>query len=75
MRITVKLIGPLIYAAGFNEKKLEVPEPTTADALLALIGIDRERPRIVTRNGRAVGPLDAFEEGDRVVVSPLYSGG
>ena len=75
MKLTVKLIGPLVYAAGFSEKEVEVPEPTTADGLLDLIGIDRERPRIVTRNGRAVGPVDAFEEGDRVVVSPLYSGG
>ncbi len=75
MRITVKLIGPLIYAAGFSEKEVEVPEPTTTDGLLDLIGVDRERPRIVTRNGRAIGPVGRFEEGDRVVVSPLYSGG
>ena len=75
MNVTVKLIGPLIYAAGFSEREVEVPESTTTDGLLDLIGVDRERPRIVTRNGRAVGPADRFDEGDRVVVSPLYSGG
>ena len=75
MKITVKLIGPLIYAAGFSEREVEVPAPATADALLDLIGIGQDRPRIVTRNGRAIGPGETFAEGDRVVVSPLYSGG
>ena len=75
MRITVKLIGPLVYAAGFSEKEVEVPEAATADRLLEILGIDQERPRIVTRNGRAIGPAEAFAPGDRVVVSPLYSGG
>ena len=75
MRITVKLIGPLIYAAGFNEKELEVPEAVTSERLLELIGIAKDRPRIVTRNGRAVGSTEALADGDRVVVSHLYSGG
>ena len=75
MKITVKLIGPLIYAAGFSEKDIEVPEAVTSDKLLELVGIGHDRPRIVTRNGKAIGPAEAFAEGDRVVISPLYSGG
>ena len=75
MKVTVKLIGPLIYAAGFSEKEMDVPEAATSEKLLELVGIGPDRPRIVTRNGKAVGPAEAFAEGDRIVISPLYSGG
>ncbi len=75
MKVTVKLIGPLIYAAGFSEKEMEVPDAVTSGKLLELVGIAPDRPRIVTRNGKAVGPAEAFAEGDRIVISPLYSGG
>jgi sulfur carrier protein ThiS len=75
MKITIKLIGPLIYAAGFSEKDIEVPEAATSEKLLELVGIGPDRPRIVTRNGKAISPSETFAEGDRVVISPLYSGG
>jgi molybdopterin converting factor small subunit len=75
MKITVKLIGPFVQAIGFSEKELDVPNGTTADELIAIVSIDKSRPTIVTRNGRAVGPNEALAEGDRVVISPIYSGG
>jgi sulfur carrier protein ThiS len=75
MKITVKLIGPFVQLFGFSEKELEVAGGMTADALIGLVGIDRSRPKIVTRNGRAVVPDEALADGDRVVVSPIYSGG
>jgi hypothetical protein len=37
--------------------------------------VEKKRPVIITRNGRAVAPGDALAEGDRVVVSHIYSGG
>jgi molybdopterin converting factor small subunit len=75
MKITVKLIGPFVQVFGFSEKELDVPDGTTTDELISIVSIDKSRPRIVTRNGRAVGPNDALAEGDRVVISPIYSGG
>jgi sulfur carrier protein ThiS len=75
MKITVKLIGPFVQAFGFSEKELECSAETTADGLVALVNIDKARPKIVTRNGRAVAPDEALAEGDRVVISPIYSGG
>jgi len=75
MKVTVKLIGPFVQSFGFSEKQLDVPEGTTADGLVALVDIDKARPKIVTRNGRAVAPDEALAEGDRVVISPIYSGG
>lgn len=75
MRITVKMIGPFIQAFGFSEKELDVPSGTTADSLLDLVAVDRSRPKIVTRNGRAVAPGEELQEGDRLVISPIYSGG
>ncbi|MGZ5496896.1 MAG: MoaD/ThiS family protein [Candidatus Aminicenantales bacterium] len=54
---------------------MDVPAGTTADDLIGLVGIDKSRPKIVTRNGRAVVPGEELAEGDRVVISPIYSGG
>ena len=75
MKITVKLIGPFVQVFGFSEKELDVPAGTTAEELISLVSIDKSRPKIVTRNGRAVVPDEALAEGDRVVISPIYSGG
>ena len=75
MKVTVKLIGPFVQAFGFSEKELDVPAETTADGLVALVLIDKARPKIVTRNGRAVAPDEVLADGDRVVISPIYSGG
>jgi sulfur carrier protein ThiS len=75
MTLRVKIIGPLIYAVGFSEKDVETPEGTTAEALLDLIGVPKERPKIVTRNGRAIVSEEVLADGDRIAVSPIYSGG
>ena len=75
MKVVVKLIGPFVQALGFSEKEVRVPAGTTAEALVRMVELPASRPRIVTRNGRAVAPGETIEEGDRVVISPLYSGG
>jgi sulfur carrier protein ThiS len=75
VRITVKLIGPFIQALGFSEKEMNVPAGTTADGLLGIVAVKRARPKIITRNGRAVAPGEEFQDGDRIVISPIYSGG
>jgi sulfur carrier protein ThiS len=75
MRVTVKLIGPLIYEGGFSEKVVELPGPVTAGELSAYVKINKARPTIITRNGRAVADGDGIADGDRVVISHIYSGG
>jgi len=75
MNVTVKLIGPFVSQLGFSEKELALPPGTTADGLLAIVGIDKARPKIITRNGRAIAPAEEVQDGDRIVVSPIYSGG
>ncbi len=75
VKITIKLIGPFVQAAGFSEKTLDVPAGTTPDELVVRAGLDKSRPRIVTRNGAAVGSAEPLAEGDRVVIAPIYSGG
>jgi molybdopterin converting factor small subunit len=75
MKVTVKLIGPLVYAVGFSEREFTLGGPATAGELLTRVIVGKHRPTIMTRNGRAVGPLDALEDGDRLVISPIYSGG
>ena len=75
MKVTVKLIGPFVQALGFSEKQMDVPAGTTADGILAIVRLDKSRPKIVTRNGRAIAPGDEVGEGDRIVIAPIYSGG
>ena len=75
MRIKVKLIGPLIYEAGFSEKDVEVPPASTAGALLEQLAIPGQRPNIITRNGKAITPEELLTEGDNIAISPIYSGG
>lgn len=75
MKVTVKLIGPFVNQLGFSEKELSVPPSAAVDEVLALVGIDKARPRIVTRNGRAVAAGEKVDDGDRIVISPIYSGG
>ncbi len=75
MKITVKLIGPFIYAAAFSEKEINIPEGSTIESLLSLVKLAESRPKVITRNGKAIAPGETLEDGDRVVISPLYSGG
>lgn len=75
MKIQVKIIGYLINQAGFSEKELQIPTAITAEELLSMIKIPKEMPKIITRNGNAISPVDKLKEGDRVVIAPLYSGG
>lgn len=75
MKVTVKLIGPLVYEGGFSEKAVELPGPMTAGELSAFVKIDKKRPTIITRNGRAAANDEPLADGDRVVISHIYSGG
>jgi len=75
MKIKIKVIGPFIYEAGFSEKELELEKPITAGQLLSLVNIQEHRPKIITRNGRAITPNEELEDGDRIAISPIYSGG
>ena len=75
MKVQVKVIGPLIYKSGFSEKDFDFNSAITIKALVDMIGIPPDRPRIVTRNGAAVLPDDLVRDGDKIAVSPIYSGG
>jgi sulfur carrier protein ThiS len=75
MKIKIKVIGPLIYDAGFSEQEIEVPAGSTLEEVLCRISIPENRARIVTRNGNAVADREILSEGDSIAVSPIYSGG
>jgi len=75
MKIKVKVIGPFIYQAGFSEKELELERRITAGQLLSLLNLLEGRPKIMTRNGKAIAPKEELEDGDRIAICPLYSGG
>jgi molybdopterin converting factor small subunit len=75
MKITVKLIGPLIYEAGFSEKVLKLSGAITAGELVGIVKVDKKRHVIITRNGHHAQNDETLKDGDRVVISHIYSGG
>jgi sulfur carrier protein ThiS len=75
MRVTVKLVGGFIHTLGFSQKELDVAPGTTVGDVLAAIAIDRTRPMIVARNGAAVRDDEQVQDGDRILVSHVFSGG
>lgn len=75
MKVRVKIIGPLMYIVGFSEKDVEIPEGTTVDKLMDLVGIPKERPKIITRNGWAMVSDEVLVDGDHIAIAPVYSGG
>ncbi|HUU36877.1 MAG TPA: MoaD/ThiS family protein [Candidatus Desulfaltia sp.] len=75
IKVKIKVIGPFIYEAGFSEKEFELEKPSTAGQLLSLVNIQENRPKIMTRNGKAISPNEELEDGDRIAICPIYSGG
>ncbi|MDI6849866.1 MAG: MoaD/ThiS family protein [Candidatus Saccharicenans sp.] len=75
IKITIKLIGPFVNQLGFSEKTMSFPDGVTVETVLSSLPLDPKRPKIVTRNGQAVASGERLSDGDRLAISPLYSGG
>jgi sulfur carrier protein ThiS len=75
MIVTVKLAGGFVHTVGFSQRELDVEPGTTVADILALIEIDRTRPMIIARNGHGAQPGEEVVAGDRVFISPIFSGG
>jgi molybdopterin converting factor small subunit len=75
MKVTVKMIGGFVHTSGFSELTLDLAHGSTIDTLLKTLKVEESRPKIVARNGHAVAPGETLEDGDRVVISPIFSGG
>ncbi|MFW6160625.1 MAG: MoaD/ThiS family protein [Acidobacteriota bacterium] len=75
MKVTVKLISYLSIQAGFSEKEFEIPSGSTVKALLDRIQLKTPLAKVIIRNGRSVKPEEKLEKGDRIVISPVFSGG
>jgi sulfur carrier protein ThiS len=75
MQITLKLTGGFAHTMGFSHRELDVEPGSTVADILDATGIDRARPMIIARNGWAVETAEPVEAGDRILVSPIFSGG
>ena len=75
MKITLKLVGGFISTVGFSHKELDVEPGTTVADILTLIAIDRRMPMVIAQNGVGVREDQVVEEGDRIMVAPVFSGG
>jgi sulfur carrier protein ThiS len=74
VKVHVRLIGGLVHTVGFTEQEIPLPAGTSAGCLVAGLGIDH-RSVITTRNGRGIASDEPLVAGDRILVSPPFSGG
>jgi len=75
MKITLKLAGGFVHTVGFSQKELDVEPGTTIADILAVLAIDGSRPMVIAKNGHGVGVEEEVRAGDRILVSPVFSGG
>jgi sulfur carrier protein ThiS len=75
MKVTIRLTGGLAHTAGFSLRELDVEPGTTIADILAANAIEHSRPMIIARNGWAVTADEPVEDGDRILLSPVFSGG
>lgn len=75
MKVTVKMVGSFVHVAGFSEETFDLAPDATIEVLLEKVKIGKSRPVVVARNGEAATPSEKLEDGDRVVISPVFSGG
>jgi len=75
MNVTLKLAGGFVHTVGFSQKELDVEPGTTVANLLDANAVDRSRPMIIARNGHGATVDEVVEAGDRILVSPIFSGG
>ena len=74
MKIRVRLIGQFIERFGFSEREFELAQDLTAADLLKNLGM-QGLPSVVSRNGESLLAGERLNEGDRVVIAPIFSGG
>jgi sulfur carrier protein ThiS len=75
MKVTLRLSGGFVHTVGFSRKELDVEPGTTIADILATIAIERTRPMLIARNGWVVSDDEPVADGDRILVSPIFSGG
>jgi sulfur carrier protein ThiS len=75
MKVTVKLAGGFVHTVGFSHREMDVEPGTTVGDILDAIAIDRGRPMVIARNGHGAKVDEVVEAGDRILVSPVFSGG
>jgi sulfur carrier protein ThiS len=75
MKVTLKLAGAFVHTVGFSRRELDVEPGATIADLLDAAAVDRARPMIIARNGHGASADEEVREGDRILVSPIFSGG
>ena len=75
IRVTVKLVGGFVHTLGFSEREIDLPAGAILTDLLARIGLDAARPMITSRAGWVIRAGEELRDGDRVMISPVFSGG
>lgn len=79
MKITITLRGSLLkFFDGEKERTVEVPQGSTCEEALAIVGIHWKEIKnfgFVAVNGKRVMIYDKLEEGDELKAYPKISGG
>jgi sulfur carrier protein ThiS len=75
MKVTLKLAGAFVHTVGFSHRELDVEPGTTVADILDANAVDRSRPMIIARNGHGATVDEEVRADDRILVSPIFSGG
>jgi sulfur carrier protein ThiS len=77
MKITIVFIGSLIEKMGFSEKNYIFPDGTVLRDIIEKFGLEdyKENRKLILRNGKPINENDLLKEGDRIIISHIYSGG
>lgn len=75
MRISLKLEAMLATYAPDNPEAYEVPEGTTVEGLLKLLGIEQYLVMVVFQNGILAQMSDIIKDNATVAMCPFICGG
>ncbi len=77
MKITVVFIGSLINKMRFSEKDYILPDNSTLKTIIEKLGLEdyKKNRKLILRNGKPIKEDDLLNDGDRIVISHIYSGG
>jgi sulfur carrier protein ThiS len=75
IRVTVRLAGGLVHTLGFSSREVELAAGATVAELLDAIGAEPAHALLVARDGWTIDGPDELRDGDRVLVTPVFSGG
>ncbi|MCK5097117.1 MAG: MoaD/ThiS family protein [Desulfobacteraceae bacterium] len=75
IKIELRLFADLSKYLPENSENFQISKNTSVEQLLLILGINKDRAKIIFINGRKKGLKDCMKQGDRVGIFPPVGGG